>query len=183
MSSILEMLNLNFLDQIGSQLHEFGVPERGLNWKCSWTEKDQGLSPEASSVKSVRWRERTSKVDWVPGEWGECGAWQPSEEDRSRGCNVFYPIRAFLSHSSVLAWRIPGTGEPGGLPSLGSRSWTRLKRLSSSSSSRAFLIAHSVKNLPAVQETLIRFLDLEDPPEKGQATHSSILGLHLWLSW
>ena len=29
-------------------------------------------------------------------------------------------------HSSVLAWRIPGTGEPGGLPSMGSQSWTRL---------------------------------------------------------
>ena len=25
------------------------------------------------------------------------------------------------THSSVLAWRIPGTGEPGGLPSTGSR--------------------------------------------------------------
>ena len=25
------------------------------------------------------------------------------------------------THSSVLAWRIPGTGEPGGLPSLGPR--------------------------------------------------------------
>ena len=25
------------------------------------------------------------------------------------------------THSSVLAWKIPGTGEPGGLPSLGSR--------------------------------------------------------------
>ena len=37
-------------------------------------------------------------------------------------------------HSSVLAWRIPGTGEPGGLPSMGSQSQTRLKRLSSSSS-------------------------------------------------
>ena len=24
------------------------------------------------------------------------------------------------THSSVLAWRIPGTGEPGGLPSVGS---------------------------------------------------------------
>ena len=24
-------------------------------------------------------------------------------------------------HSSVLAWRIPGTGEPGGLPSMGSQ--------------------------------------------------------------
>ena len=40
-------------------------------------------------------------------------------------------------HSSVLAWRIPGTGEPGGLPSMRSvaQSQTRLKRLSSSSSS------------------------------------------------
>ena len=25
------------------------------------------------------------------------------------------------THSSVLAWRIPGTGEPGGLPSTGSQ--------------------------------------------------------------
>ena len=36
--------------------------------------------------------------------------------------------------SSVLAWRIPGTGEPGGLLSMGSQSRTQLKRLSSSSS-------------------------------------------------
>ena len=28
--------------------------------------------------------------------------------------------KATASHSSVLAWRIPGTGEPGGLPSMGS---------------------------------------------------------------
>ena len=39
------------------------------------------------------------------------------------------------THSSVLAWRIPGTGAPGGLPSMGLQSQTRLKRLSSSSSS------------------------------------------------
>ena len=32
-----------------------------------------------------------------------------------------------------LAWRTPGTGEPGGLPSVGSQSRTRLKRRSSSS--------------------------------------------------
>ena len=44
-----------------------------------------------------------------------------------------------VNHSSVLAWRIPGTGEPGGLPSMGSHSWTRLKGPSSSSSSRALL--------------------------------------------
>ena len=29
--------------------------------------------------------------------------------------------REMATHSSVLAWRIPGTGEPGGLPSMGSR--------------------------------------------------------------
>ena len=48
------------------------------------------------------------------------------------------------THSSVLAWRIPGMGEPGGLSSMGSHReggtsplWgrTRLKQLSSSSSS------------------------------------------------
>ena len=31
------------------------------------------------------------------------------------------------THSSVLAWRIPGTGEPGGLLSVGLHSRTRLK--------------------------------------------------------
>ena len=38
------------------------------------------------------------------------------------------------THSSVLVWRIPGAGEPGGLPVYGvAQSRTRLKRLSSSS--------------------------------------------------
>ena len=31
------------------------------------------------------------------------------------------PEKAMATHSSVLAWRIPGTGEPGGLPSMGSQ--------------------------------------------------------------
>ena len=39
------------------------------------------------------------------------------------------------TRSSMLAWRIPETEEPGGLLSMGSQSRTRLKRLSSSSSS------------------------------------------------
>ena len=32
-----------------------------------------------------------------------------------------------------------------------------------------------VENPPAVQETQVRFLGLEDPLEKGMASHSSIL--------
>ena len=37
------------------------------------------------------------------------------------------------AHSNVLAWRSPGTAEPGGRLSMGSQSRTRLKQLSSSS--------------------------------------------------
>ena len=47
--------------------------------------------------------------------------------------------------------------------------------------SHASLVAQLVKNLPAVQETLVRFLGWEDPLEKEMATHSSILA---WkISW
>ena len=42
---------------------------------------------------------------------------------------------------------------------------------------RASLVAQLVKNPPAIQETLVQFLDWEDPMEKREATHSSILGL------
>ena len=40
---------------------------------------------------------------------------------------------------------------------------------------RSPLVAQMVKNLPAMQETQVQSLDLEDPLEKGIATHSSIL--------
>ena len=42
---------------------------------------------------------------------------------------------------------------------------------------RASHVAQLVKNPPAMQETPVRFLGWEDPLEKGQATHCSILGL------
>ena len=37
------------------------------------------------------------------------------------------------------------------------------------------LVAQLVKNVPAVQETPVRFLGQEDPLEKEMATHSSTL--------
>ena len=36
-------------------------------------------------------------------------------------------------------------------------------------------VAQLVKNLPAMKETQVRFLDWEDPLEEGTASHSSIL--------
>ena len=45
----------------------------------------------------------------------------------------------------------------------------------------ASLVAQSVKNLPAVQETRVQTLGREDPLEKEMANHSSILA---WkISW
>ena len=37
------------------------------------------------------------------------------------------------------------------------------------------LVAQTVKNLPAMQETCVQSLGQEDPQEKEMATHSSIL--------
>jgi len=41
--------------------------------------------------------------------------------------------------------------------------------------SGASLVAQTVKNLPAMQETWVQSLGQGDPLEKGMATHSSIL--------
>ena len=60
------------------------------------------------------------------------------------------------THSSVLAWRIPGMGEPGGLPSMGSQSRTRLKWLSSSSSSNS--VSAVKKIFLPMQETWVQCL-------------------------
>ena len=40
---------------------------------------------------------------------------------------------------------------------------------------RAAPVAHLVENLPAMQETRVQSLGLDDPLEKEMATHSSIL--------
>ena len=39
----------------------------------------------------------------------------------------------------------------------------------------ASLVAQMVKNLPAMQETWVRYLGWKDPLEEGMAIHSSIL--------
>ena len=58
------------------------------------------------------------------------GAWWAAvhgiAEDQTRLSDVTFtfhlhaPEKEMAIHSIVLAWRIPGTGEPGGLPSMGS---------------------------------------------------------------
>ena len=55
---------------------------------------------------------RRSLVGWSP--WGH------EELDTTKRLHFHALEKEMANHSSVLAWRIPGTGEPGGLPSMGS---------------------------------------------------------------
>ena len=71
-----------------------------LAWKIPWTEEPGGLQ----SMGSLRVRH-----DWATS---------------LSFCTFIFHFHALekemATHSSVLAWRIPETGEPGGLPSMGS---------------------------------------------------------------
>ena len=88
--------------------------------------------------------------------------------------------KGMAPHSSILAWRIPWTEEPGELQSMGlqrvGHDWvcahthTPLRNEYIS-----FLVAQMIKNPTAMQETWVQSLGQEDPLEKGMATHSSIL--------
>ena len=58
------------------------------------------------------------------------GAWKAAvhgvDEGQTRLSDFIFTFHSqtlekeMATHSSVLTWRIPGTGEPGGLPSMGS---------------------------------------------------------------
>ena len=53
-----------------------------------------------------------------------CSPWGREELDTTERLHFHFSLsctgEGMATHSSVLAWRIPGTGEPGGLPSTGS---------------------------------------------------------------
>ena len=49
-----------------------------------------------------------------------CGPWDREESDMTESFHFHTLEKEMATHSCVLAWRIPGTGEPGGLLSMGS---------------------------------------------------------------
>ena len=65
------------------------------------------------------------------------------------------------THSRVLAWRIPGTGEPGGLPSMGSHR-----------------VGHDGRDLTAAAAALVYYF----LPSYTSRRHYSLLllGYHTW---
>ena len=49
-----------------------------------------------------------------------CRPWGLKELDTTERFHFHALEKEMATHCSALAWRIPGTGEPGGLPSMGS---------------------------------------------------------------
>ena len=56
-----------------------------------------------------------------------CHPWGLKKSDTTERLHFHALEKEMAIHSSVLAWRTPGMGEPGGLPSMGLHSQTRLK--------------------------------------------------------
>ena len=80
----------------------------------------------------------------------------------------FYALeKDMATHSSVLAWRIPGTGEPGGLPSMGSH------RVGHNWSDLAAAAAVSWKGGRAWSQDAWRFQNLQNlvPPFVSAGLH------------
>ena len=99
------------------------------------------------------------------------------------------------THSSVLAWRIPGMAEPGGLPSVGSHrvrhDWSDLATAAAAvandvgqffmclfairGASQAVLVKRTRMPVQEKWERWVQYLGPEDPLEEGMATHSGTL--------
>ena len=108
-----------------------------------WTDKKQGgrkcgqdLTVVLSVQDLVKSRVAYRRRQWHPtpillsGKSMDGGAWKAAvhgvARSRTRLSDFTFTFhfhaseKEMATHSSVLAWRIPGMGEPGGLPSMGS---------------------------------------------------------------
>ena len=87
------------------------LPHDQYQYDCqSWPEK--AMAPYSSTLawKSHGWRSLEG-----------CSPWGHRGSDRTSLFTFHFHAleKEMATHCSVLAWRIPGTGEPGGLPSMG----------------------------------------------------------------
>ena len=113
------------------------------------------------------------------GHWGKSWAGLLTDSSHSSHGSLLWDVDlVFPTYSSVLAWRIPGTGEPGGLPSMGSHrvgdNWSDL-----AAAAAGFPGGASGKEL-ACQCRRFKRCEFDPwvgkiPLEEGLATHSSIL--------
>ena len=98
-----------------------GVTKR-QTWHSNWT-----ATKVLIGLFSLLTQVRVPDLPWGETNWN-VGVWS----NRKVYCRAIEGDmeKEMATHSSVLAWRVPGTGEPGGLPSMGShrvrQDWSNL---------------------------------------------------------
>ena len=105
------------------------------------------------------------------------------QETRAPSLGQENPLeKEMATHPSVLAWRIPGMVEPGGLPSMGSHR-VGLKRLGSSSryGDDAILMAESEEELKSLLMKVKE--ESEKPNSKLHIQKSKIMASSFITSW
>ena len=95
-------------------------------WMLTWDRFQARMASVSLSQLIAFWRQILKMVD----EQKKCNNGERCEHSLDALQGKQWPFKAarcavqvekaMAPHSSTLAWRIPGTGEPGGLPSMGS---------------------------------------------------------------
>ena len=105
---------------------------QGLNSLCllqllHWQVKSTSDTWDANIYISIygrrQWHPTTILLPGKSHGWRSlvcCSPWGCQESDMTERPHFHALEKEMVTHSSVLAWRVPGMGEPGGLPSMGS---------------------------------------------------------------
>ena len=117
------ILKLQYFGHLTQRVDSLEKTEAGRDWR----QEEKGTTED----EMAGWRHWLDghESEWTPGVGdGQgglacCDSWGRKELDTTEQLNwteSWETEKAMATHSSALAWRIPGTGEPGGLPSMGS---------------------------------------------------------------
>ena len=117
------MLINTYLSIITLNFNELSAPIKDTEWQAGYKIRAYNMLPTGF------WHWRPTPV-LLPGNshgWRSlvgCSPWVLKSQTRLSDFTFTFHFHALEkempTHSSVLAWRIPGTEEPGGLPSMGS---------------------------------------------------------------
>ena len=141
-------------------------------------------------------QESWKKVSRRPNKISSCAAVHGVAKSRTRLSDFTFTFhfhaleKAMAAHSIVLAWRIPGTGEPGGLQSMGSHrvrhDWSDLAAAANTEDIRDNSLIHRSERSPGGRhDNPLQDSCLENPTDKGasQATVHRVAKSQTCLKW
>ena len=138
----------------------WGIPRRKAGYS-PWGRKESDMTERLALSYSLTALRIYGEGDGTPLQYSclenpmDGGAWKAAvhgvTEGQTRLSNFIFTFhfnaleKEMATHSSVLAWRIPGTGEPGGLPSMGSHKvghdWSNLAAAAAAAEYRRYLLS------------------------------------------